>query len=81
MRVTASADPTSVLVSVIDTGPGISAEHLAHIFDRYWQSSRRNRGAGLGLPIAKTIVEAHRGQIWAESVPGEGATFRFTLPR
>ena len=81
IRVTASADLASVLVSVIDTGPGIPAEHLAHIFDRYWQSSRRNRGAGLGLPIAKTIVEAHLGQVWAESVPGEGATFRFTLPR
>lgn len=81
IRVAASAEPAAVLVSVIDTGPGIPAEHLAHIFDRYWQSSRRNRGAGLGLPIAKAIVEAHHGRIWAESVPGEGATFRFTLPR
>jgi PAS domain S-box-containing protein len=79
ITVTASVRPDAVLVSVADTGPGISAEHLPHIFDRYWQSSRRNRGAGLGLPIAKTIIEAHGGHIWAESAGG-GATFHFTLP-
>ncbi len=81
IRVSASARSDSVLVAVADTGPGIASDHLPHVFDRYWQSSRRNRGAGLGLPIAKTIVEAHGGRIWVESVEGRGATFYFTLPR
>ncbi|HEU4988230.1 MAG TPA: ATP-binding protein [Gemmatimonadaceae bacterium] len=79
--VSAIERPDAVVVSVQDTGPGISAHHLAHVFDRYWQSSRKTRGAGLGLPIAKAIVEAHQGRIWAESVEGHGATFHFTLPR
>ncbi|MDE3215458.1 MAG: ATP-binding protein, partial [Gemmatimonadota bacterium] len=72
--------PDAVLVSVTDTGPGVAPDHLPHIFDRYWQSSRRNRGAGLGLPIAKMIIEAHGGRIWVDSPPGGGATFHFTLP-
>jgi signal transduction histidine kinase len=80
ITISAAAAADHVLVSVKDTGPGISAEHLPHVFDRYWQSSRRNRGAGLGLPIAKAIIEAHHGRIWAESTEGRGATFHFTLP-
>ncbi len=80
ITVTAAVRPDAVLVSVTDTGPGISPDHLPHIFDRYWQSSRRNRGAGLGLPIAKSIIEAHGGRIWAESASGAGAVFHFTLP-
>ncbi|HSN28608.1 MAG TPA: PAS domain S-box protein [Kofleriaceae bacterium] len=68
-------------VSVADTGAGIPPDHLAHIFDRFWQSDRTRRsGAGLGLAICKGIVEAHGGRIWAESVPGAGTTFFFTLP-
>jgi PAS domain S-box-containing protein len=64
-----------------DTGPGIEREHLPRLFDRFWQARRGGRaGAGLGLAIAKNIVEAHGGQIWAESTPGEGSTFHFTLP-
>ena len=71
----------AVIVSVIDSGPGISAEQLPNVFDRYWQSSRTDReGAGLGLAIAKGIVEGHGGRIWIESTPGEGATASFTLP-
>ena len=81
VRIAAVEDPNAVIVSVTDSGPGITAQHLPHVFDRYWQSSRRNRGAGLGLPIAKAIVEAHGGRIWAESEEGRGATFHFTLPR
>ena len=60
---------------------GIVAVELAHIFDRYWQARRgSSAGAGLGLYIAKGIVEAHGGRIWAESTVGEGATFYFALP-
>ncbi len=80
ITVTAAGRPDEVLVSVADTGPGVAPDHLPHIFDRYWQSSRRNRGAGLGLPIAKMIVEAHGGRIWVDSPSGGGATFHFTLP-
>ena len=70
-----------VVVSVIDTGAGISPEQLPLVFDRYWQSSRTDReGAGLGLAIAKGIVEGHGGRIWIESKPGQGATASFTLP-
>jgi signal transduction histidine kinase len=70
-----------LLVSVADTGAGIQPDHLAHIFDRFWQSDRTRRtGAGLGLAICKGIVEAHGGRIWATSVPGAGTTFFFTLP-
>ena len=66
---------------VRDTGSGIAPEHLPRIFDRFWQAVKTDRrGAGLGLPIVKNIVEAHRGRIWAESSPGQGTTFYFTLP-
>ena len=70
-----------VRFSVADTGPGIPAEHLAHAFDRYWQQEGSDRrGSGLGLYIAKGIVEAHGGRIWIESAPGQGTTVNFTLP-
>ena len=70
-----------VIVSVIDSGSGIPAEQLPKVFDRYWQSARTDReGAGLGLAIAKGIVEGHGGRIWIESKPGEGTTASFTLP-
>ncbi|HEU4457196.1 MAG TPA: ATP-binding protein [Longimicrobium sp.] len=66
---------------VSDTGPGIPPEQLASVFDRFWQAERGDRkGLGLGLAIARGIVEAHGGRIWAESVPGRGSTFFFTLP-
>jgi two-component system, sensor histidine kinase and response regulator len=70
----------AVRFSVIDQGPGIPAEHLPRIFDRFWQAQRRGEGAGLGLAIAKGIVEAHGGTIWAETQEGDGARFHFTLP-
>jgi PAS domain S-box-containing protein len=66
--------------AVTDTGPGIPTDQLPHLFDRFWQARRDRRGAGLGLAIAKAIVDAHGGRIWAESTPGHGSTFRFTLP-
>ena len=62
-------------------GIGIAPEHLPRIFDRYWKSDTRSaRGAGLGLYIAKGIVEAHGGRIWVESTPGIGSSFQFELP-
>jgi signal transduction histidine kinase len=68
--------------SVRDSGPGIRAADIPHIFDRYWQAAgQERRGLGLGLAIAKKIVEAHGGRIWVASQRGEGSTFYFTLPR
>jgi histidine kinase len=73
-------------ISVHDTGIGIPPEHLPHIFDRFYRvdksrSRRAGGGSGIGLTIARALVEAHGGRIWAES-PGEGqgSTFTFTLP-
>ena len=64
-----------------DNGPGIPADAVPHLFDRFWQAKRADRrGAGLGLPIVKGIVEAHGGRIWVESAPGQGSTFFFTIP-
>lgn len=66
---------------IADNGAGIAEEHLPHVFDRFWQVGRADRrGVGLGLPIARGIVEAHGGRIWIESRPGEGTVVRFTLP-
>jgi PAS domain S-box-containing protein len=70
-----------VTVSVADTGIGISEEDLPRVFDRYWQSTRTNRqGAGLGLAIAKGIIESHGGSLWLESRVGKGTIAQFSLP-
>ncbi|MGZ6317039.1 MAG: sensor histidine kinase, partial [Anaerolineales bacterium] len=79
VRVNLSSDEGGVRVSVSDSGPGISAADLPHIFDRYYKSAD-SRGMGLGLSIARYIVEAHGGQIEAESGVGEGAEISFVLP-
>ena len=68
-----------VSISVTDTGPGIAAEHLGHIFDRFWQQNRRKDGVGLGLAIVKGIVDAHGGELSVESALGTGSTFRIGL--
>jgi PAS domain S-box-containing protein len=68
-------------LSIADTGPGIPAEQLPHIFSQFWQGSRTDRrGIGLGLAIARGIVDAHGGRIWVESTVGAGSRFLFTLP-
>ena len=76
---------SEVLVSVADTGEGIAAAELTSIFQQFHRAdkarSRTQGGSGLGLSIAKGIVEAHGGRIWVESAPGQGATFNFTLPK
>ena len=82
VRVAARRDDAGqVEVSVADSGAGIAPEHLAQVFNPYWQARQTARlGAGLGLAIAKGIVEAHGGRIWATSTPGSGSTFAFSLP-
>lgn len=81
-RIVMRADPArdGVKFSVSDTGPGIPPEQLGKVFGRFWmQNPSDRRGIGLGLTIAKGIVEAHGGRIWVESPPGQGTTFHFKL--
>lgn len=77
-------DARSVTVSVRDTGIGVAPHMQSHIFERFYRLQRRGRsfatGAGLGLYIAKTIVELHGGTIWVDSESGKGSVFSFTLP-
>jgi signal transduction histidine kinase len=76
---------SAIQVSVSDQGVGIPKDQLDRVFDRFYQvdgsARRRFAGIGLGLTIAKRIVEAHGGKIWAESGDGRGSTFRFTIPK
>ena len=81
VRLSATAAGGEIIVAVADTGIGIAADNVAHVFDRFWQAKRASRAsAGLGLAIAKSIVEAHGGRIWVESTEGRGTTFQLTLP-
>ncbi len=79
VRVDLSADDRQAKISVMDSGAGIAAADLPHVFDRYYKSAD-SRGMGLGLSIARYLVEAHGGQIRAESEAGRGTTIWFTLP-
>ena len=66
---------------VADTGPGLSEEQIGRLFERFWQGRPGDRrGVGLGLTIARGIVEAHAGRMWVDSTPGNGSTFSFSLP-
>ena len=69
-----------VLLCVADDGPGISPEMSEHIFDLYWKGAAEGSGTGLGLFIAKGIVESHGGRIWVDSTPGQGSAFYVALP-
>jgi two-component system sensor histidine kinase GlrK len=84
VRIIACREDGKMKVSVSDTGPGIPKENLATIFEKFRQGPRENAGAGkgtgLGLAIAKQIIAAHGGEIWAESEPGRGSSFIFALP-
>jgi signal transduction histidine kinase len=81
IKISAEQRDNQVAVSVSDTGSGIPAEYLPHIFDKFVQvPAAPTGGAGLGLTISKSIVEAHGGQISVQSQVGMGTTFTFTLP-
>ena len=87
VTVSTTAQHGAVEIAVSDTGEGIAPEDLPHVFDRFWRADpARARGnqwsdsSGLGLCVAQSLVEAQGGQLWADSQPGEGSTFRFTLP-
>ena len=74
-----------VIVTVTDRGIGIPLEEQSRIFERFYRVddalTRRTQGSGLGLYLAKAVIEAHRGRIWVKSLPGQGSTFAFALPR
>jgi PAS domain S-box-containing protein len=81
VRVEVTAGPGEARFTVSDTGPGIPADQIPHLFGAFWQAnSSDRRGLGLGLSIARGIVEGHGGRIWVQSEPGAGSTFFFTLP-
>jgi NtrC-family two-component system sensor histidine kinase KinB len=82
ITVTAERDNDHVVIAVADTGRGIAAEHLPRLFEKFGQvPGGTSGGAGLGLSIARQIVEMHHGRIWVQSEPGRGSTFSFTLPQ
>lgn len=84
VRVQVARDGRDAKVSVIDRGPGIAADDLGRIFERFYRvddaRGRAQGGAGLGLAIVRRLVELHAGRVWADSVEGEGTTITFTIP-
>ncbi|HTR52745.1 MAG TPA: ATP-binding protein [Kofleriaceae bacterium] len=81
VRIRAWAQGGEVRFSVTDGGPGIPADEMAHLFERYWKGAAESkRGTGLGLFIASGIVAAHHGRIWADSKLADGSTFTFAIP-
>lgn len=84
VRISLEEGPEDIVVKIADTGEGIPEEKLEHVFDRFYRvdSSRAGEGgSGLGLSIAKELVEAHGGEIWIDSEPGKGTTVGFSLPK
>jgi len=84
ITVKASHTPTGVCFTIADTGPGLTPEQAAHIFERFYRTDdarQRDRGgSGLGLAITQELVRLHGGRIWVESIPGQGSAFCFELP-
>jgi signal transduction histidine kinase len=81
VTVTVTDRGNEILVSVKDTGTGIPGDLLPYIFDAFYRVRRDSKGSGLGLSIAKSIIESHGGRIWVESAPAKGSVFSFTLPK
>jgi signal transduction histidine kinase len=81
VKLRATPDDKQVVFQVVDDGPGIPPDNVSHLFDSFWQARKSDRrGVGLGLAIAKGLVEAHGGKIWVDSKVDHGSTFSFSLP-
>jgi signal transduction histidine kinase len=84
IRIAGQVLGNQVVVCVSDQGSGIAPEDIPHVFDRFYrakEASRTTKGTGLGLYLAKAVIEAHHGRIWVDPRPGDGARICFSLPR
>ncbi|MEP6813604.1 MAG: ATP-binding protein, partial [Actinomycetota bacterium] len=84
VRVSVARENGNAAIVVADSGPGLGADHAAHVFERFYRAdssrTRASGGAGLGLSIVVAVAEAHGGTVAADTAPGEGATFTILLP-
>jgi signal transduction histidine kinase len=83
ISVSTTVDEGVVIISIADQGPGMSAETMSSVFDKFYRAKdvlKSHTGLGMGLYITSKIVTDHNGKIWVESEPGQGSTFHFTIP-